>query len=107
MSDLYSRASCGKYISNYSDRILFGTDISKINLDNVRTVAERYNRCFQLLETDNVVQGGFFGKEEIKGLVLPQDALEKIYFRNAIRIYPRVRDVLEKLGYEKISEHSK
>lgn len=95
------------FMIKYSDRILFGTDISKINHDNVRTVAERYNRCFQLLETDNVVQGGFFGKEEIKGLVLPQDALEKIYFRNAMRTYPRVRDVLEKLGYEKISEHSK
>jgi predicted TIM-barrel fold metal-dependent hydrolase len=88
------------FVIEYSDRILFGTDISKINSDNVREVAERYNRCFQLLETDNMVQGGFFGRTEIRGLALPQDVLEKIYFRNAMRIYPRVKDVLEELGYE-------
>jgi hypothetical protein len=47
-----------------------------------------------------VIQGGFFGAIETKGLALPQDVLEKIYFRNAMRIYPRVGEVLVKLGYE-------
>ena len=84
----------------YSDRILFGTDIGKINRDNAGEIAERYNRCFQLLETDNVIQGGFFGNTETKGLGLPQDVLEKIYFKNAMRIYPRVGDVLAHKGYE-------
>ena len=88
------------FVIEYADRILFGTDISRINSDNVRETAERYNRCFQILETDDVIQGGFFGRTEIKGIALPQDVLEKIYFRNTMRIYPRVGDVLEKLGYE-------
>jgi len=98
----FHRMDWGKlrdFVIKYSDRILFGTDIGKINSDNVREVAERYNRCFQLLETDSVVQGGFFGRAEIKGLALPQDIVEKICFRNAVRIYPRVGDVLERLGY--------
>lgn len=51
-------------------------------------------------------QSGFFGRAEVKGLTLSQDVLEKIYFRNAMRIYPRVEDVLERLGYEKIGGHS-
>ena len=88
------------FMIKYSDRILFGTDIGKINSDSVREVAEKYNRCFQLLETDDVIQGGFFGKTEVRGLALPQGVLERIYFRNAMRIYHRVEGVLEKLGYE-------
>ena len=87
------------FVIKYSDRILFGTDISRINIDDAREVAERYNRCFLLLETDNVVQGAFFGRTEIRGLALPQDVVERISFRNAMRIYPRVGDVLEK-GYK-------
>jgi hypothetical protein len=51
------------------------------------------------LETNQVVQGGFFGETEIKGLVLPGDVLKKIYYLNAIQLYPKVKDVLIQLGY--------
>ena len=35
----------------------------------------------------------------MRGLALPLPVLEKIYFRNAMRIYPHVADALKQLGY--------
>jgi predicted TIM-barrel fold metal-dependent hydrolase len=89
------------FFIKYSDRILFGTDIYTEPANGRHAeVAEKYVRCFKLLETDETVKGGFFGNDKTKGLKLPQETLEKIYFRNAARIYPRVGDVLKGLGYE-------
>jgi predicted TIM-barrel fold metal-dependent hydrolase len=87
------------FLIKYSDRILFGTDIGEVKEENVNDLADRYHKCFQLSETENKVQGGFFGRTEMKGLALPREVLEKIYYRNAMRIYPRVRETMVKLGY--------
>ena len=100
--DFYSmkRENIQKFMVKYSDRILFGTDIGEQTKGgNYQEVAEAYNRCFQALETDKVLPRGFFGDREIRGIALPVDVLEKIYYRNAARIYPRVKDVLKNLGY--------
>ncbi len=94
-----NREKLRNFVIKYADRILFGTDISDVKTDTVGDMVERYHRCFQLLETDSLVQGGFFGRTETRGLALPREVLEKIYWRNAARIYPRVREVLTKLGY--------
>jgi predicted TIM-barrel fold metal-dependent hydrolase len=89
------------FMIKYADRILFGTDIGGQPTEGkYRQVAESYYRAFQLLETDKVVKGGFFGRTETKGLALPTEVLEKIYYRNAIRLYPRVENVLKNLGYD-------
>lgn len=88
------------FMIKYADRILYGTDISgQPKAGQNDKVADRYHRTFLLLETDQVVQGGFFSGTETKGLALPEDALKKIYYQNAIRLYPRVKDVLIQLGY--------
>ncbi len=80
----------------HSDRILFGTDIGgQPREGRYSEVAEGYRRVFQLLETDQMIKGGFFGGTETRGLALPVDVLEKIYYRNAARLYPRVKDVLK------------
>jgi predicted TIM-barrel fold metal-dependent hydrolase len=34
-----------------------------------------------------------------RGLALPREVLEKIYYRNALRVYPRLREAFLKLGY--------
>ncbi len=94
-----TREKLRNFIIKYSDRILFGTDISDVKPESVDEIAERYHRCFQLSETENLVQGGFFGRTETKGLALPSEVLEKVYWRNAARIYPRVKEVMTKLGY--------
>ncbi|MHC4435669.1 MAG: hypothetical protein ACYTBS_27975 [Planctomycetota bacterium] len=87
------------FMIEHADRILFGTDIGgQPREGRYGQVAESYTRAFQLLETDRVVKGGFFGQTETKGLALPVDVLEKIYYRNAARLYPRVKDVLKDLG---------
>jgi predicted TIM-barrel fold metal-dependent hydrolase len=88
-----------EFMIAYADRILFGTDISRVEGARVHEIAERYDRCFRLLETDDLVPGGFFGATETRGLALPPHVLENIYFRNAMRIYPRIEEVLLKLGY--------
>jgi predicted TIM-barrel fold metal-dependent hydrolase len=90
-----------EFMIKYSDRVVFGTDIGKIDDDaELSRYAERYNKCFQLLETDKLVKGGFFGQDEMKGLNLPREVLENIYYKNTMRLYPRVKEVLVELGYE-------
>jgi predicted TIM-barrel fold metal-dependent hydrolase len=88
------------FVMKYADRILFGTDVGEVGEEDVEAIAARYYRCFQLLETDEVQPGGFFGDTPTKGLALPQEVLDKIYYQNAARLYPRVADVLKELGCE-------
>jgi predicted TIM-barrel fold metal-dependent hydrolase len=93
------------FFIKYADRILFGTDISsQPSEESYKEVAERYDRCFKLLETDEMFDKGFFAPwlegKTLQGVALPVDVLEKIYYKNAMKIYPRVRDVLINLGYD-------
>ena len=84
----------------WSDRILYGTDIGRwqeAEQDEQRMA--QYRRTFQILETGDIVKGGFFGGPEIQGLDLPRDVLEKIYYKNAMRIYPGIRERMMELGY--------
>jgi predicted TIM-barrel fold metal-dependent hydrolase len=83
------RENLRDFMVEYADRILFGTDAP----------GGRYKRYFDFLETDKVLPSGVKGEHKVRGLALPVEVLEKIYFRNAMRIYPRVKDVLKKLGY--------
>ncbi|MHC4117036.1 MAG: amidohydrolase family protein [Planctomycetota bacterium] len=88
-----------KFMIDHADRILFGTDIGGQPREGKHAeVAESYHRAFQLLETDRVIKGGFFGNTQTRGLALPVDVLEKIYYKNAARLYPRLRDVLKYPG---------
>ncbi len=64
-----------------------------VDYDEPRMVVEYEARIMR------VTKGGFFGQNEIKGLALPKDVLEKIYYKNAMRIYPGVRQSLQQLGY--------
>lgn len=84
----------------YKDRILFGTDIGVIKSSSIPSSITRYDRSFQILETDNIVESGFFGNKPTKGLNLPREVCEKIYYKNACRIYPGLADRMRKLGYK-------
>lgn len=88
-----------QFMIRYQDRILFGTDIGRVGDDPQRFV-EGYHRCFLLLESDENVKGSFFDHQtERRGLALPREVLQKIYYRNALKIYPRASDTLKRLGY--------
>lgn len=89
------------FMIEWSDRILFGTDIGKWKDKGESSLrAEQYIRAFQILETGSTVNGGFFGGPDIRGLELPREVLEKIYYKNAMRLYPQVQESLLKLGHQ-------
>ena len=102
----------------YSDRVLFGTDMGTKwfapdlggAANDFKSRTGNYKRYFDFFETDkmlpsdfvdvtkgqNGVRMGVEGKRKIQGLALPLEVLEKIYFRNAMRIYPHVKENLKK-----------
>ena len=69
LKDFYSMSheKIRNFFIKYSDRILFGTDISnQPQKGKYQEVAEAYNRCFKILETDGVFNSEFFNPE-VKG----------------------------------------
>ncbi|MFH1921238.1 MAG: amidohydrolase family protein [Planctomycetota bacterium] len=115
------RENLRDFMIEYADRVLFGTDVGTSwfapdlggAADNIQTRTGNYKRSFDYLETDKILPADFVdvtkgqdgvrlgekGKRTIQGLALPLEVLEKIYFRNAMRIYPHVTSDLKKLGY--------
>lgn len=88
------------FLIEYSDRILYGTDISSIRKqDDIPTYIARFSRTFRILETDEMVEGGFFGMNPVKGLSLPKETLENIYYKNALKLYPGLAENMTALGY--------
>jgi len=81
------------FMIEYADRILFGTDIGRWEAEkDTQARALAYMRCFLILESDKMVEGSFFGQELIRGLNLPREVLEKIYYKNALRLYPHLSE---------------
>lgn len=95
------------FILEYADRILFGTDMASSwfvpVLDKrgpkISDKVPQYQRYFEFLETDKELPSGIKDEHKMRGLALPADVLEKIYFRNAMRLYPHVAETLTRLGY--------
>jgi predicted TIM-barrel fold metal-dependent hydrolase len=73
-----------KFFIKYQDRVLFGTD--------TRPDAEAYRIYYRFLETDDEYfdpAGGHHlqGRWMIYGVFLPDGVLEKIYYKNAMKIF--------------------
>jgi len=97
---LVDRENLRTFMIEWADRILYGTDIGSFeNPEEAKERVEQYNRTFRILETGEIVEGGFFGMSDTRGLALPREVLEKIYYKNAIRIYPHLKEQLKELGY--------
>jgi len=102
-----TRDNLREFMIEYADRILFGTDFASKwfvpvldkQFPKLKDKVPQYQRYFEFLETDKQLPSGIKDEYKMRGLALPQDVLEKIYFRNAMRIYPHVADVLKQLGY--------
>ncbi|MFC1586110.1 amidohydrolase family protein [Fibrobacterota bacterium] len=88
-----------QFLIDYKDRLLFASDWSE------GIAAGTWNSLRELLETDNVLDI-FWGRtgddpsQELAGLELPLDVLNHIYYWNASRLIPGVKDRLMNLGYE-------
>ena len=101
------RENLRDFMIEYADRVLFGTDVGSSwfvpvldkQFPKPCDKTPQYKRYFAMLETDQELPSGIDDEHTFQGLALPQDVLEKIYFRNAMRIYPNVRKALAALGY--------
>jgi len=101
------RENLRDFMIEYADRILFGTDMASQwfvpvldkKLPKIRDKVPQYQRYFEFLETDKELPSGIQDEQKMRGLALPLDVLEKIYFRNAMRVYPHVAGALTQLGY--------
>jgi predicted TIM-barrel fold metal-dependent hydrolase len=94
----YTVSKAREFYIKYRDRILFGSDVFAAGGGASGFLNER-----QLLETGNVTSG-LHGGPQMEGFNLPDEVLNHIYYWNAARLIPRVRQVLEarqfKMGYE-------
>jgi hypothetical protein len=77
----------------YKDRFLFGTDFNK------RRTSDGFKFVRERLETDKPLTFGLNGGHG-PGLALPLDVLNHIYYWNAAKLIPKVKESLIKLGYE-------
>lgn len=86
------------FVLRYQDRLMYGTDGSPSY-----STKQHFENSYRVLETADELKEGFFPGEKdrqtIKGLGLPLETLNRIYWWNAARTIPRVREVLRDLGY--------
>lgn len=71
-----------RFFVQYQDRILFGKDAYNVS---------EYHTYFRLLETDDDYFDPirkYHGIWKLYGLALPDDVLKKLYYKNALRIFP-------------------
>ena len=80
----------------YQDRFLYGLDTASIADMAIDHYTRAYATTFEVLETDHVVDGSPLGTGQIKGLNLPREVLEKIYYKNAMNLYPGLKEAMEK-----------
>ena len=78
-----------KFHIKYQDRILFGQDSA--------LPAWQYRQYFRFMETDDDQITVRANEPKIYGLNLPKDVLRKIYYGNAARLMPKVKERLLKL----------
>ncbi len=92
------------FMIKYSDRILFGSDLTSRagNLtppNKFEAMAAEYDNNFYFFESDGYITGATFSwggtNCAYRCLNLPKNVLEKIYYKNALRIYPGLRKSLK------------
>lgn len=86
--------SARKFLIKYQDRVLYGTDLIPNDgnvIPNYRFF-ETYDEYFHYNNWDEHHQGRWM----IYGVGLPDDVLRKIYYENACKVIPRVRDCLKR-----------
>jgi sialate O-acetylesterase len=94
----YTVSKAWDFYIKYRDRLLFGTDVFAADAGADKFMNER-----RILETSQVTSGLSRGPL-LEGFNLPDSVLNHIYYWNAARLIPRVREVLEargfRIGYE-------
>ena len=89
-----NRDNLRDFFIEYQDRILFGLDIGTEGESKFEYMVSRYVRFFAFLETDQILNLGYFDNMPTKGLDLPREVLEKIYYKNALKLYSGLREAM-------------
>jgi predicted TIM-barrel fold metal-dependent hydrolase len=94
----YSVSKARDFYIKYRDRLLFGSDVFASDVGAIGFLNER-----KILETEQVTSGLHKGPL-LEGFNLPDSVLNHIWYWNAARLIPRVKEVLVargfKIGYE-------
>jgi len=86
----------------YQDRLCWSLDMTiKESSQPISYFINHLGEWFRFLETDDVFgENVSHDKKPLKGLNLPREVLEKIYYKNALRIYPeKLKESMKRLGY--------
>jgi len=78
----------------YQDRILYGSDCLRVADNLIENFAIRYAKFFAFMETDLIQSCSLFDNTPTKGLDLPREVLEKIYYKNALKLYPGLKKAM-------------
>ena len=73
-----------KFFIEYQDRVLFGKDAHKLS---------EYYTYFRVLETDDEYFDYYrkrHGNWKMYGLNLPDTVLQKLYYKNALKLFPNI-----------------
>ena len=84
---LLDRDNVRDFYIEYQDRLLYGTDFLRITSMSVDAAVNMHISTFRYYETDQNVYGA-------RGLELPREVLEKLYFKNALKLYPGLKEAL-------------
>ena len=79
----------------YKDRFIFGSDFG----GRIENKVEAFASNLALLETDLMIPGDITGVARdngliVKGLNLPKEILEYIYYKNAVKLYPGLKELM-------------
>ena len=86
----------------YQDRLIWSIDMSfRTNQPSLGSFITHTGDWFRFLETDDVFgENMAYNKKPVRGLNLPKEVLEKLYYKNALRIYPdQLKESMKLLGY--------
>lgn len=77
----------------YQDRLLYASDWSRFPDNAVDYYIRGYGIQFAILESDGMVESGK-DSVPVNGLNLPREVLEKIYYKNALKLYPGLKEAM-------------
>lgn len=90
-----NRDNLRHFFVEYQDRILYGMDFGTVPDDKIEGMADDYAKFFAMLETNQIINLGYYRNIPTQGLDLPREVLEKIYYKNALKLYPGLREAME------------
>ena len=74
----------------FQDRILFGSDFSRVTESNIESTANLFGSHFSYFESDGIINYN----KPVQALNLPREVLEKIYYKNALKLYPGLKEIM-------------